>query len=288
MEPVVVHPPAAGAAPLPLVCDSPHSGTHYPPDYGHAIDRAALRRSEDTHVDALWSAVPAVGGTLVRATFPRSYIDTNRDEADVDITMLSGPWQRDARPSPRNASLGIGLVWRRTPEHRDIYDRLLTPAEVERRIDHYWRPYRTEVARQLDRAVRIHGAAWHLNLHSMPSNAYERLGLPAHRSLADIVLGDRHGSTCSPGWLALLKDAFEAQGLSVAVNDPYEGAELVRVHGDPARHRYSLQVEINRRLYMDEATREPNAGFAPLQAAITQVTRMAAAYVAASAPALHA
>ncbi|WP_255440156.1 N-formylglutamate amidohydrolase [Caenimonas sedimenti] len=287
MPPYILQLPAAGVAPVPLVCDSPHSGTRYPADFGHAIDLAALRRSEDTHVDTLWSALPRAGAALLCATFPRSYIDCNRDEADIDLSMLQGEWQRPARPSQRGLALGNGLVWRRTPEHLEIYRRRLGAAEVEGRIDRYWRPYREALVRQLSLCEEAHGAWWHLNLHSMPSNAYERLGLGTARPLADVVLGDRHGSTCSPGFLHEVRSAFEAQGLTVAVNDPYEGAELVRVSGDPARHRHSLQVEINRALYMDEGTREPGPGFAALATAIGGVVARLAAYVTREGNALR-
>ena len=113
----------------------------------------------------------------------------------------------------------------------------------------------------------------------MPSNAYERLGLQARGPLADVVLGDRGGTTCAPEFLAVVKNAFEAQGLRVAVNDPYEGLELVRIAGHPALHRHSLQVEINRALYMDEASRARGAGFGVLKAAIDKVVARVADFV---------
>ena len=282
MQPVVVHPPAAPA--IALVCDSPHSGTHYPDDFGHAIERAALRRSEDTHVDSLWDAVPAVGGTLICATFPRSYIDPNRHEEDLDATMIEGGWPHPVRPPSRASELGMSLVWRKTPEHRDIYARRLSVREVRARIDDYWRPYRETVAAHVEAAARRHGACWHLNLHSMPSNVYERLGLPA-RPAADVVLGDRRGSTCDAAFTAFVRAALQDEGLSVAINDPYEGAELVRVHGEPARGRHSLQIEINRALYMDEATRERSAGFAPLKEKLGRALHRIAAFAQDHTPA---
>ncbi|MES2938233.1 MAG: N-formylglutamate amidohydrolase [Pseudomonadota bacterium] len=277
--PLRIVPAAAGTRPIALVCDSPHSGTWYPDDFGHAVGRQALRRSEDTHVDVLWDTVPAAGGALLCAEFPRSYIDPNREETDIDVSMLSDAWPREARPSRQCTQLGNGLVWRKTPEKRAIYDRLLSAAEVQRRIDGCWRPYREALAALLRQAEAAHGGWWHLNLHSMPGNVYQRLGLPASRPVPDVVLGDRHGSTCDPGFLALVKHAFEARGLRVAVNDPYAGLELIRLSGEPARGRHSLQIEINRALYMDEATREPNAGFAALRESIGRVTDAVAAYV---------
>lgn len=278
MQAVSVRVPPAEARRIALVCDSPHSGTWYPDDFGHAIGRAALRRSEDTHVDALWASVVDAGASLVCAHFPRSYLDPNRDATDIDVTMIDGPWPHEVNPSHQCRALGNGLLWRRTPAHEEIYGRKLTAAEVAARIENCWRPYRAALQRELDAAWQRHGTWYHLNLHSMPSNAYERLGL-AGKPLADIVLGDRGGTTCAPGFLAVVGDAFRAEGLSVAVNDPYEGLELIRLSGEPARNRHSLQVEINRALYMDEATREPSAGFAGLRAAINGVVRKVAAYV---------
>jgi N-formylglutamate deformylase len=288
VQPVIITPPTNPATAIPLVCDSPHSGTHYPEDFGHAVDRAALRRSEDTDIDALWAGVPAVRGTLVCATFPRSYIDPNRDEADIDLSMIDGPWPHAVRPSARCLELGNGLMWRNTPEHRAIYARRLSADEAARRIDMYWRPYRQALSTQLEEAAARHGGYWHLNLHSMPSNAYERLGLATTKPLADVVLGNRRGTTCDAAFTDLVAGAFKARGYSVAINDPYEGVEIVRLAGDPARHRHSLQIELNRALYMDEGTRERLPRFDALKADIDRVLAAVRAHVEQAAAALPA
>lgn len=270
--------PDARAA-IPLVCDSPHSGTNYPANFGHATEQASLRLSEDTHVEHLWNKVPQVGGALLAAHFPRSYIDANRAETDIDVDMLeSGEWSLPAAPSKLTMTMGNGLIWRNTPDNCPIYQRKLTGSEVMQRIEDYWRPYRDALADQLEDAHARHGAYWHLNLHSMPSNAYERLGLPG-KPTADIVLGDLYGTSCDPEFRAVVAAAFRASGCTVAINDPYEGAELVRFCGKPSDGRHSLQVEVNRALYMVESTREPHQGFAPLQISITQVLESVAAYV---------
>ena len=277
--------PGTGAPAIALVCDSPHSGIVYPADFCHAVDRAALRQSEDTHVDALWAGVPQAGGTLICANFPRSYIDANRDEADIDTGMIDGPWPHAVQPSARCLDLGIGLIWRETPERLPIYARKLTAQEVQRRIALCWRPYRQALAEALESTARQHGGYWHLNLHSMPSNAYERLGLPP-RPLADIVLGDRGGSTCSAQFRDLVAQAFRTCGYSVAINDPYEGVELVRIAGEPQRGRHSLQIEINRAIYMHEATRERSAGFEQLRRDIDLVLRAVRDHVIGQAAAI--
>lgn len=257
--------------PLPLVCDSPHSGTAYPADFGHALDMQALRQCEDTHVERLWDAAPNVGATLIHANFPRSYIDPNRAESDIDVSMLAGPWPSVVEPSSRCLEHGNGLVFSQTPEHRAIYARRLAVHEVRTRIDSCWRPYRQALAEAIQQQRQAYGRCWHLNLHSMPSNAYQRLGLPADRLLADVVLGDRHGRSCQPLFRDLVASEFRRHGYSVAVNDPYAGQDLLRHFGDPAQGCDSLQIEINRALHLDERTREPSPGFERLRSDIARI-----------------
>lgn len=258
-------------AAIPLICDSPHSGTAYPGDFRFAVDLADLRRCEDTHVEALWADVPAVGGTLIHARFPRSYLDPNRARNDIDGAMLSEPWPEEAKPSAPCMNLGNGLVFSKTTTFKDIYDRRLSVAEVQRRIETCWQPYRRALGDAVRQALDTFGRAWHLNLHSMPSNAYERLGRTSTVPLADVVLGNLHGQSCSPDFTACVAGAFRSQGYSVAVNDPYAGQDLVREHGRSGSGCDSLQVEINRKLYLDEDTRQPLARFTQVREDIGRV-----------------
>lgn len=263
---------------LPLVCDSPHSGTHYPCDFGHAVPRALLRRGEDTHVEALWRAAPAVGATLLAAHFPRTYIDANRTLDDLDPELLEGAWPEPLAPSEKSR-LGFGLIWRRLNADMPIYARRLSVAEVQGRIDHYYRPYHAALAEAIERSVQRFGGVWHLNLHSMPNNAYERLQIQSPDPLADFVLGDRDGTTCEPAFVALVEQQLRARGYSVARNNPYKGVQLIAKIGQPAQNRHSLQVEIRRPVYMDESTREPNANFPSVQKDLTDVLHAIAAYL---------
>ncbi|WER45920.1 N-formylglutamate amidohydrolase [Cupriavidus sp. WKF15] len=263
---------------LPLVCDSPHSGTVYPADFGAAVAPERLRAGEDTHVDALWEAIPRVGGTLLAATFPRVYIDPNRMLDDMDPEQLDGPWPTPLAPGEKTR-LGYGLIWRNIDAATPIYDRRLAVAEVRSRIDHYYRPYHAALAEAVEGAHRRFGAVWHLNLHSMPNNAYERLKIQSPHPLADFVLGDRDGSTCEPGLVDLVEAELRRMGYTVARNDPYKGVQLIAQIGRPAERRNSLQIEIRRPLYMDEQTRERNDGFAALQRDLTLLTLRIAEYV---------
>ena len=124
----------------PLVFDSPHSGRDYPPDFDHRIDRQILRQAEDSHVEALFAGVVRLGAPLLHALFPRSYIDPNRALEDLDGGMIDGPWPGTTLPGDKTRR-GVGLIWRRLRGLGEIYDRRLTVAEVQHRIETCWHPY---------------------------------------------------------------------------------------------------------------------------------------------------
>jgi N-formylglutamate amidohydrolase len=264
--------------PSPLVLDSPHSGTSYPPDFACAVDFGVLRTAEDTWVDDLWGGAVDQGVPLLGATFPRSYIDANRSLDDVDPALLDAPW-----PGPLSGSakvrLGKGLIWRMLDDGTPLYGRKLSVAEVQHRIDACWRPYHAAVRKLLDDTHASLGKVWHINCHSMPSvaGAYatDKPGL-VH---PDFVLGDLDGTTADPAFAAFVAAWLRERGYDVAINDPYKGVELVRAYGNPAQGRHSLQIEINRKLYMDEVSLRPNAGYAKLKQDLNGLTEALLAWM---------
>ena len=159
-----------------------------------------------------------------------------------------------------------------------MYDRKLSVAEVQQRIERYWRPYHAALAQAIRWSVDRFGGVWHINLHSMPSDVFVRLGQP-ERQLADFVLGDRDGTTCDPAFIRLIGETLQSQGYSVAYNDPYKGVALIGRIGQPEYQRHSLQIEINRRIYLDEDTREPSANFAQVQQHLQEVMLVVAQHV---------
>jgi N-formylglutamate deformylase len=269
--------------PIALVLDSPHSGDDYPADFDHAPPRAEVRRAEDTHVARLWACAPRFGATLFEATFPRAYIDPNRSLADIDAALLADVWPGPIVPS-RKTERGIGLVWRVARDGTPMYARKLTSAEVQRRIERCYRPYHAALEALLDARHARFGVVWHLDCHSMPAVGDANADDPG-RARADFVLGDRDGTTCDAAFTRTVASILREMGYAVAVNDPYKGVEIVRRHGRPAERRHSLQVEINRRLYMDEHTLMPDAGFAALEADLERLMERLAAYVRAQFPA---
>ena len=252
----------------PLVLDSPHSGVNYPDDFGHACDPQALRRAEDTHVEKLYDFAPALGVAWVEALFPRSYLDVNRNTTEIDVSLFDEAWPEPVETDAKALSkvrLGKGLVWRITDEGVPIYERRLSVREVRSRIERCWRPYHQAVAAAIEAAHARHGYSIHLNCHSMPAVAGSYSTDFPGLVHADFVIGDRDGTSADPALSRKVCQHLESLGYSVSYNHPYKGVELVRRYGNPARHRHSLQVEINRRLYMDEQSLVPHEGFEPLR-----------------------
>src|SRR5215471_11802830 len=155
VPPFLRHAPRTAA--LPLVLDSPHSGQHYPDDFDHAPPRDVVRQAEDTHVARLYGFAPKLGATLIEAMFPRAYIDANRSLDDIDPAMLADAWPTSLAASPKTAK-GIGLLWRIARDGAPMYERKLTAAEVQRRIDRWYRPYHAALTAELDTLRRAFGA----------------------------------------------------------------------------------------------------------------------------------
>ncbi len=267
--------PAQPAMLLPLIFDSPHSGRAYPQDFNHAAPRALLRRAEDAFVDDLYETAPLHGAVFLKALFPRSYIDPNRHEDEIDPTIMEEDWPNPVLRTEK-AEMGLGLVRRLIKGNVEIYDRPLSVAEVKARIDRFHQPYLLELEGLAARACREFGAVWHINCHSMRATGRKH-GQRIAR--ADFVLGDRDGTTCEPGFTALVAKTLRGMGYQVALNDPFKGAELVRRIGRPAQHRHSLQIEVNRGLYMDEDRIERSEGFGRLHADIDGLIVAIADYV---------
>ena len=261
----------------PLVLDSPHSGIDYPADFGYASELAVLRRAEDTHVEKLYNFATGLGVTWIEALFPRSYLDANRNTTDVDVTLLEEAWPDPVTTEPgalKKVRLGKGLIWRTTDDGLPIYRRALTVAEVRARINNCWRPYHAAVAEAIDTAHGQHGYSIHINCHSMPAVASSHATEFPGEAHADFVIGDRDGTTACLPLSKMVCDLLRDRGYSVAYNHPYKGVELVRRYSDPSNHRHSLQVEINRKLYMDEQTLAMHPGADALKASLRALVEM--------------
>lgn len=247
---------------LPLVVSSPHSGRDYPESFLAAsrLDALSLRRSEDGFVDELFAGAPASGAPLLHALFPRAYIDVNREPYELDPAMFDGPLPAHVNAHTPRVRGGLGTVARIVAGGAEIYRRKLGFAEAEQRVRECYRPYHDALA-GLSRATRERfGFAVLLDCHSMPSTVAandDDGGAP----LPDIVLGDRFGSSCHADITANAEAILAGLGYSVRRNTPYAGGFITQYYGRPASGVHALQIEINRRLYMDETGMTRGPGF---------------------------
>lgn len=279
-----IHRSQAAAEPVPLILDSPHSGTEYPPDFNSAVPHGELRTAEDTWVADLWAGALDHGVPLLAARFPRSYIDANRGPEEIDPVLLEAPWPEPLPDSPK-VRLGKGLIWRMMDDGTPLYDRKLSLEEVRHRIEACWKPYHERLQSSVDAIHAACGQVWHINCHSMPSVAAKFATDKPGLVHPDFVLGDRDGETAAPAFREFVAEFLKGRGYSVTVNDPYKGVEIVRRCGDPERGRHSLQVEINRKLYMDETSLRPHEGFDRLRTDLADLTAEMLGWMRAQLPA---
>ncbi|WP_082666395.1 N-formylglutamate amidohydrolase [Aureimonas sp. AU4] len=277
---------AAGAVPafeiiepaeqtLPLVFCSPHSGRAYPQGFLRAsrLGADAIRRSEDLFVDQLFDFVPALGAPLLAARFPRAYLDVNREPYELDPAMFSGPLPPEVNSASVRVAGGLGTIPRIVAEREEIYARKLEPAEAARRIEGIYFPFHAALEALVERTLSRFGLAILVDCHSMPSSVRT---MPGGRR-ADIVVGDRFGSSAAPRFVAMVTQRLSALGWDVTRNKPYAGGFITERYGMPRRGVHAIQIEINRGLYADERRFVPNEGFASLRRSLFEFASLFAA-----------
>lgn len=237
----------------PVLFETARSGARYPHDFTSIAAFSDLQRSISMYVEECYLGVVESGATWLYAHCPNIYIDLNRHELDIDPQQIDGQWPEALQPGPKTKS-GVGLIPTVCAGNKQVYDRPLNVAEVQGRLTNFYWPYHNEVSRILRKFKAEHGVAYHLSCHSMP--AMPAASAPdAGQRRSDFDLGDRDGQTCGRALLELVTNCLREFGYSVTHNTHFKGAELVRKHADPANGIHSLQIEMNRSLYMDEATR---------------------------------
>jgi len=262
---------------LPIVLNSPHSGCCYPNDFLAAsrLDEKAIRRSEDSYVDELIADADAVGCALIKANFPRAWLDVNREPYELDPKMFAGSLPTYANVRSMRVAGGLGTIARIVSESEEIYDRPLNVQEALARIDAVYKPYHRALRQTVLETRAAFGIAVLIDCHSMPSTVR---GM--HRRLRpDIVLGDRYGTSCSTELTDFAASLLTGLGYSVSRNKPYAGGFITEHYGQPARGLHAVQIEFNRHLYMDEDTLAKTPRFEQLRADLARlVTALAGAF----------
>ena len=236
-----------------VVLSSPHSGSVYPNRFLRAarLDPATLRRSEDAFVDELFLPSTELGVPLLRARFPRAYLDANREPFELDPRMFEGKLPHYANTRSVRVAGGLGTIARVVGDAQEIYGRRLRVEDGLQRIDDLHKPYHAALKALTERALRTFGHVLLIDCHSMPSCLSSGQD-GAARSKADIVLGDRYGTSCDRQFTDAAEYELRRSGYAVERNKPYAGGYITEINGQPGAHRHALQIEINRALYMDE------------------------------------
>ncbi len=252
-----------------VIFASPHSGRDYSPDFlaQSVLDSRALRSSEDAYVDELFSAAPAIGAALLLADVPRAFLDLNRAPDELDPALIDGIQRVPHNP---RVSSGIGVIPRVVSGGRQIYRGKLPLVEAEARLRAHWYPYHNALRDLIESTATQFGEAILVDCHSMPHEAIETHTRPGTLR-PDVVLGDRFGAAAGGHVMDAIESAFRDVGLRVARNTPFAGAFIAQSYGRPSARRHVVQVEIDRSLYMDEATVERGRNFTAFRAVITTV-----------------
>ena len=266
--------PAADVSRTPLIFASPHSGTLYPAEMTEAmaVGEAQVRRSEDAYVDQLIAAAPLAGACTITARFGRAYIDLNRDPWELDPAMFEDELPPHVQGRTARVAAGLGAIAKLAGEGQKIYARKLRFEEATARIEVAHRPYHDALTRLIGEACSAHGMAILIDWHSMPSAAARGVVTPRHGKGCDIVLGDRFGAACAPGLTRLVEKTLEEMDYRVVRNAPYAGGYTTEFYGRPGRRVHALQIEIDRGLYLNEATLEPTEGLARLKDSVARLT----------------
>jgi N-formylglutamate amidohydrolase len=249
---------APSAQTAPVVFASPHSGQDYPEDFiaEARLDPLALRRSEDAFVDKLFAAAPACGAPLLKAHFPRVFVDPNRQPYELDPGMFDERLPDFVNINSPRVAAGLGTVARVVTNGEEIYSGKLSISKVLERIGRHYFPYHNALQQLLETTQTMYGAYLLIDCHSMPS-----IGGPMDQDpgapRVDFVLGDCYGTACAPAVTALVESTLRDLGFVVKRNTPYAGGFTTRHYSSPAEGKHTLQIEINRALYMDEDTIEP-------------------------------
>jgi N-formylglutamate amidohydrolase len=243
----------------PIIFNSPHSGSVYPEQFLAAsrIDLAGLRRSEDSFMDELVSGLTDAGFPVVRVNFPRSYVDVNREPYELDPRMFSGRLPSFANTRSMRVAGGLGTIPRVVGDGQEIYRERLSVDDALGRIELLYKPYHRALRRLIHKAHQAFGTVILVDCHSMPSVGISR----EEPRRPDIVIGDRYGTSCAALLPDAVEDAMSALGYSIGRNKPYAGGFITEHYGNPASGLHTVQIELNRAVYMDERRRERGPRF---------------------------
>src|SRR5688572_26149384 len=259
---------------VPLVIDVSRSGREYPKEYRSPLPFTTVHDNVSMYVEDLWAGAPAAGATLLYCCFPNTWIDVNRSELDMDPAIVDGPWPVKLEPTARTLE-GLGLIKSKSRYGEPFQERKLTVAEIQERLERYYRPYHAQLQRIVNDLYGRFRVLRQISCHCMSA-----VGAPTHpdagKPRADFCVSDLKGRTASKESMELVVETLRGYGYSVSINAPYIGNELIARHGNPAHSIDSIQVEINKKLFMDTKTFRKTPGFDKVKADLDRLLQVLA------------
>lgn len=259
---------------VPLIFSSPHSGRNYPSVLLEQtnLKLRKLRSLEDCYVDDLFDHVGNDGAPFIEAELPRAFLDLNREPYELDPKLIEPRLPSYTNPTSLRVKSGLGTIPRIVADGSTIYQAPIMLPDALARINQYHQPYHDKLVELTKATQKEFGFAILLDCHSMPSST----NLYQNQISADIILGNRHGTSCAPHITESVLQAFKSLGFTVKLNKPYAGGFITEHHGNPETAIHAIQIEINRALYMDQITLEKTAGFDDLKSKLKSLTAILA------------
>lgn len=236
----------------PLMVTIPHSGEKIPPQtpWLNALPEEIVMCDVDRYVDFLYEpTLHKLQIPFVKTEWHRYAADMNRVPEDIDSTSVIG----NKNPAGMH---NRGFHWVITTYKHQLMKEPMTQQAHDELVKLIYEPFHNNIR---DLYGKLHQAGYtktfHIDAHSMPSVGTSEHRDPGERR-ADIVVSDSKGKSCDPRFKDLVIAAYVSAGFKVGYNWPYFGGRVTEQYGDPSREMHTLQVEMNRELYMDEKTKK--------------------------------
>ena len=232
----------------PILITVPHAGDFYPNLFikNLKVNLCEVRQIEDYQSNKILDKIDEHMADIIIAKCSRAVVDLNRSRTAIDHSMFTKVFEHEPVSEKQMIKYGLGVF------PNKIFGKtiLKTPLPVSYAIhmlEHYYDPFHKSLYKRIKYLSKVFGFCYHIDLHTMPSKA-----LLNFKKEPDIVLGDNFGKSCSLGLMNYLKSVFKENGFTVEVNNPYAGGFITRNYGNPFKGIHTIQIEINRKIYMDE------------------------------------
>ena len=253
----------------PIVLSSPHSGRDFPKEFlqNSCCTEKELRTSEDCFVDELIVSASNAGIPMISMNIPRTFVDVNRDKIEIDDTMYFDKKASSDNIGSRRCRVGLGVIHRIITQNKPIYDGLLSYEEVKERIKFVYDPYHKRLKQLIDKCQKKFGFCLLLDCHSMPSKICNIMN---EIKPVEFCISNLFDESCPAPISEFMGKALSDKGYRVEYNRPYAGAYITFNYCQPRKNIYTLQLEMNRSLYMEENVYKKSSQFQQISSDVSE------------------